>query len=1281
MADAPSLPTKFPCWCRAVYSWGGESKKDLGFVEGDLIECLNAGDGQWWMGRLRRDKRAMGLFPSNFVKVLDESFVPVQKSNTPTPDPSQSNPPPKGKSIRKPFKSYSAPIEPLKKPNEGKFIKPPLKPVQRAHHKQNQEPYQVPSRQNSYLENTQSPSRQNSFQGHGGGITPLRQNSYLQHGQVPSRQNSGFGSRAPSPSPSMHAYARAASPAPPTHYSARGPSPAPPMNHYSRAASPAPPTNHYSRALSPAPPTNRYPTAPSPAPDMDPYSRGPSPAPPMHYSRAHSPNPYQDVGSSPPPPAPPPHRIAYQPQRTPSPNPSMNGYRTYSRGPSPAPPSSAPHGMTPSPLRDAMDDVMSSLHGMGVREQAASPLPASLRAPSPIPPSPLNPWSPEAFQELNSTDRRLKPRQRTQTTMGFEVDQEQDYHNSDGRHHHWKSQRDPYEPNQAWKQNSHLPASAAYDGPQYTDGFESPEEEMPPPPPPRQSTFNQRPSSSGGSFQPYRPTSAMEAPESVAAPPRKLSSRKSAYELGRSALGRTFTAKSTITNASNGTQSTSSHSTTSTNATTPSLMSGLSAGAFSATSAGSMARRKTFGSFKRSRPQSVAGTRRDDLLDLNRGVMSRPESAFSGPSYHASHASSRPASGLPAQWERDVVESGNPTGGLTTLKPKRSGFFKKLGESFKTGAASARTSIAGGGQGVSPHPVKSLLPNGVTGIASSNAAQDVGLSNGAKSIDWVQVRRDINRSNSLSKMEKLERAERAEVMGQPVLDPIDILEEQAEGDESIDGMAIADPTNFNTVNLQLVDKSSRFVTNLPPMTNPASLAQGYVCRPYRSDVQRFRAIFTWVSEKIAWEEDFEGEVDTRHVIQSLRGCAQEVAILVMEMCQAVGLHAEVVRGFLKPTDELPSLDALPRPNHWWNAVLVDGEWRIMDCSLASPTNPKRSNYSSSPSAAAESFYFLARPLEICYTHIPSNDEQQHIVPAIDPTVLLALPCALPPYFCNSLHIEKYNTALLYLENLDLMHINIEVPPDTELFAEVHARSYACDPEGDLYDYSDTITKRALAQAEWKNGQKRYVVKALLPSDASQGVLHIFAGRRGLMHGIKDNPHPIALSLPIYHAGENPPFDFLTRHPTPHAQRHDLYLAQPQCKTLVTNNTYVFSVRQHPSSLGPSSPSVVRAPSPSPLGRPASSLSMVSGQASNPSETSYFTPGANGTREAHKPAKLAVQAPSGKILRLSRKIEGGLVEEGGTWETIIKVGERGTWRGLVLADRSARWCVWGEWECV
>jgi transglutaminase/protease-like cytokinesis protein 3 len=107
-------------------------------------------------------------------------------------------------------------------------------------------------------------------------------------------------------------------------------------------------------------------------------------------------------------------------------------------------------------------------------------------------------------------------------------------------------------------------------------------------------------------------------------------------------------------------------------------------------------------------------------------------------------------------------------------------------------------------------------------------------------------------------------------------------------------------------------------------------------------------------------------------------------------------------------------------------------------------------------------------------------------------------------------------------------------------------------------------------------------------------------------------------------------------------------------------------------------------SPNPFARPASAMSMQSISATgsnytNPSQTSS----GSGASNSGKPAKLAVQTPSGKIIRLTRKNEHtstGSEADGSAWETVIKIGEKGTWRGLVLADRSARWCVFAQWEC-
>ncbi|KAK4539719.1 hypothetical protein LTR36_010430 [Oleoguttula mirabilis] len=1293
---APRMPPRFPCWCQATYSWGGESKKDLGFIEGDLIEALNAGDGLWWMGRLRRDPRAIGLFPSNFVKVLDEGFqpAPVSRNASPLTQPS----PAKAKSVfRKPFDAYEkagprgsldgngegTPDSDKERPKKGKFR--PYSSMKTA---------QAPT---SSLKKSGSPS-------------PLKQEEPRIPAPPPRRGHSRRPSRAPSPPPVTRAGASASPTPTPTYaqptstsmYRAaspqpgyRAPSPAPP-----RAHSPLPSAYHDGSAFPQILPSSRQPS-PHPYQQQHHYvSRAPSPAPSFGYQepwRAPSPAPYQyeEEASSPPPPPPPAHRVAYQPSRAPS-MVQPAEMAPYSRGGSrtPVPPSPSGDGgshMTPSPLRDAMNDVMSSLHDMSVYQDSELQLQSQPARPV------SNIWSPDEFELVRRQSRQQH--QRAQSSLGFATDDRYDRGRETQTPSLPSSREGPPElgnhVQRMDRQLRHVQSNLSYAS------------DQPP-----------RPPLKGAEYQAFRPATASShsshesAGRSLHSNQKHphLKSRKSAYELGSEALNRTYTTK---TNATNSTESSSAtHNSNSTQLTSRSIMSGYSAGGFSATSAGSLARKKFgFGSQRGQRHVNEVDTRSMGDLTSSARSVAASASVGSGPSYHESHASHNQQPPTPvADWTKDPMESAGVLGGLNAPKAKKSGFFKKMIESAKTtaktGAASARSTIGSNSRPGSRvgSPTKSLLAgNAPTAFAGGTAlrpgsafggggaARDMGLGGGN---DWMQVRRDVNRSNSLSRREREERAERCEMLDLPCLNPVDQLHELTEGDEGLDGLPITEPTDFNTPNLALVDKSTRFIQSLPQLVTSAALAQSYICRPHRSDVQRLRAIFTWVAERLTWEEDFEGQVDTRRVIQTKRGCSQEIAILVREMCSAVGLYAEEVHGYLKAPGEVLDLDTVARPNHWWNAVIVDGEWRMMDCSLANPTNPRRSAYSTASSQVAEPWYFLARPMEICYTHIPLLPEQQHIVPPVAHEILITLPCACPTYFRNTIEVTDFDTSLLHLENLEMAHLHITVPEDIECVAETEARTFAQDADGDFFESGETIRKQALAQAEWHGGRKRFTIKALLPGDDGQGVLKIYAGKRGLMHSIKDNPHSLALALPLSHTGQNPPYDFHVRHPTPHAQRHDLYVAQPQCAKITMNNTFVFCVRQHPSSLSRFSPdtwgtsSNGRPTSPNPSARPGSAMSMVSATMSMSGSEYSSNAGQPMTAAQQKPAKLAIQTPSQKIIRLTRKQEhtsraNGAEDDGLTtsWETVIKIGERGTWRGLVLADRSARWCVFAEWECV
>ncbi|KAI5799171.1 hypothetical protein DFH27DRAFT_483110 [Peziza echinospora] len=1151
--EGQPAPTRFPCLCRAIYSWGGENRGDLGFVEGDLIECLNAGDGQWWVGRLKRN-RMVGEFPSNFVEIVDEPQAPAP---------------------------------------------PPRRPVSRAG---SASPMPFSNGRDGGGSITRSHSPAPPRHAHSRNGSPRRDG--YDYADERYGQQSSLTRRSQPPS-------RAISPAPPVHY------PQPPQHYRGsvqdlRAVSPAPSAYHHhqqqqqqqqhyggpQRGVSPSP--SAY------------HRRHASPAVPAHYNRGPSPQPprgYDDDDEGMPP-APPPHRS------TPSPIPPQHLTPGHSRAPTPS-------QHTPSPLRSAMEDVMSSLQDM-VSHDGNDPYAIDR------PLTPLDsdePWNPHAFRDAYSGTPSKQLIMRPQTSLGI------GHSNIDAL-----DDNDPYENNGIPRYNTHRPSAGV--GGSYSETmedrlrrFQQPNipgaqaEDTPPAPPPKRYTTDEH--------------SQRFSPEDIAAIRRPLTAnfekRRSLYEIGssrgntKSPLSRFATVKSSATNSSSNSNA-QSVATNSTGMTSASLMSGISAGGFSATSAGSLARRKV-------RAMSVvdSGGFKPQLM------MNRPETPSASGSGSGSGTGSLSSNLLRKSWRGAPPPTASESdsalfGGHAVPKMKKPGFLKKLLNGAKATTQGARSLTY-----TSPLPPvqPSISKTGevITGIQG-------GLPTPKQTSDWVQVRRDVHRANSLKALEREERVRRLQLIGQPIYRPVDALDEEVDGDEAGDGGPVRDPVDFaGAPNLALVDKTARFINNLPLFTSAESLAQMHICRPYRTDVQKLRAIFTWVSEKIAWErpppvdelmEPQERErMEIRRVMQSKRGSPEEVATVVMQMCVAVGIEAQVVRGYLKAPGEAIDLDAIPRPNHCWNAVVCDGEWRMMDCSLASPTHPRRSMYSTAPATTTDFHYFLTVPSKFCWTHVPIQPKHQHMVPPLPIANLLALPVVTSVFFQHNLQMINFDTSLLHSDGLEVIQIDFVAPIDIECIAEVESRSFTIDATGDVFESGEVVKKRALAQVAWESGIKTYRIKAITPGDADHSVLKVYAGRRGLTHSIKDNPHPLAFALPLTHSGENPEYEFIPRHPTPHATKHDLYVQEPQCYALALNQTFVFATRQHLSS----------------------------GAASS----------------TEKPAKLAIQTPSGKIMRLMKKGDATGSESGMLWETIVKCTERGAWRALVLADRTHRWCVYAEWQ--
>lgn len=504
---------------------------------------------------------------------------------------------------------------------------------------------------------------------------------------------------------------------------------------------------------------------------------------------------------------------------------------------------------------------------------------------------------------------------------------------------------------------------------------------------------------------------------------------------------------------------------------------------------------------------------------------------------------------------------------------------------------------------------------------------------------WVEIHQNVHRTNTLSKHEKEQRKARPQVDGIRSLEPIEHLL-RIGGNETLDGgyTKTDQHLHLNTHDFSTVDSKICSINSWPFMT-PSELARGHILNRFSHPLDQLRAAFDFCASKLKWEslvvddEYEEGVGSLARVMQTRRANPLEVAYAFKNMCDVLSIRCNVVGGYLKGPGELWHNPGIPRPNHYWNAVAVDGLWRMVDASLASPTFPTRDFYSKCDKRTPEYFYFLTRPCDLVFTHVPYNIQDEHIVPPLQQEILIALPLAGPSAFKYNLELKDFSTSLTRMQGLDVAELTVAVPQDVEMFAEVVAGTFPAGSANLLLNTNDHVRKPALAQAFWVEGKRFYRIKALLPPSHSQGALNIYVGTRGTLKSITNNNLAPAFSMPMIQDGENPPLNFVVRHPTPHSDRQDVYINEPQCRDLVYGHNYIFAVQQHSS---------------------------------------------RGNTKSVGKLKMAIQSPKGKIIKLNKT--DGLGNSFGIYAGSVKCAEAGTWRGLILSDSGNAWSVYAEWHC-
>ena len=155
---------------------------------------------------------------------------------------------------------------------------------------------------------------------------------------------------------------------------------------------------------------------------------------------------------------------------------------------------------------------------------------------------------------------------------------------------------------------------------------------------------------------------------------------------------------------------------------------------------------------------------------------------------------------------------------------------------------------------------------------------------------------------------------------------------------------------------------------------------------HKSELEKVRSIFNWITGNISYkvnrytpqrytiltEDDDTGALkplDERiaiNVLTQREAVCDGYARLFKTLCDYAGLESVVIHGYARTNDGSKSSF---RPNHSWNAILIDQKWYLLDVTWASGFIDSRSNMYV---ARTDERYFLTPPSQFISDHYPED---------------------------------------------------------------------------------------------------------------------------------------------------------------------------------------------------------------------------------------------------------------------------------------------------------------------
>ena len=227
----------------------------------------------------------------------------------------------------------------------------------------------------------------------------------------------------------------------------------------------------------------------------------------------------------------------------------------------------------------------------------------------------------------------------------------------------------------------------------------------------------------------------------------------------------------------------------------------------------------------------------------------------------------------------------------------------------------------------------------------------------------------------------------------------------------------------------------------------------YLIEPAESNREKARSLYTWLAHTITYDDDASRQgrrinQNIGDILRRRRGLCFDYSLLYVELCRLAGLRCVSVSGYSRQGLEAVALPAVP--DHSWNAVLLDGQWRLVDATWgAGPgQDALMAQYGVN--------YFLTPPYLFILNHLPALPMWQ------------LLPCPVSPE-AFSRRVEDLlplaDGQVLCYSYLDTITAFLQIPKEKQGLLEAEA-SYRFHPTtGNKTAWAQAIMDYALYLSE------------------------------------------------------------------------------------------------------------------------------------------------------------------------------------------------------------------------